>query len=463
MSKERKTRPNTSKHTEEKTMNFKKTSAALMAAAVLAVAAPMTAAMTETTVYAASDEAVIQDGVLISIPKNLTEFVIPEGVTEIGYNALYDSQYSLTSLTIPSSVTEVDYVTFYLCKKLTAINVAENNPNYCSIDGILCEKNSENLSLVYYPEGKEGNVVIPNNVTKFSKGAFVTNTKITSMVIPNGVTEIGASAFSGCTFLTSITIPSSVTTIGEGAFYNCSSLTDVTIPSGVTKINSDTFIGCESLNSVTIPSSVTEIAEFAFAYESGEAVEGFEGTINGVAGSAAETYAKTYNLKFNAISESGNAEPTTPSEPTVPTKEQSFRDDKTNITVDGKFPEGTSLKTEVKQTSDTRVSWDITPVDANGNKVQPEGNATVKLPLPETFNKTVYVYRVENGKYTALESAVEGDYIVFKTNHFSEYVLTTEKVEEKPSDNPNTGVSAAAAFGVVALAGAFVIVSKKKR
>lgn len=156
--------------------------------------------------------------------------------------------------------------------------------------------------------------------------------------------------------------------------------------------------------------------------------------------------------------------PTTPSNPTVSTKEQSFHDETNNIIVEGNFPEGTKLETKVLLESATRNSYDISLLDENGKKIQPNGMATVKLPLPESWKgKDVFVYYVDDGKYTAFESTIEGDYIVFKTNHFSEYVLTTEKVENKTETNPATGVSAAAALGVIALAGAFAIVSRKKR
>lgn len=73
-------------------------------------------------------------------------------------------------------------------------------------------------------------------------------------------------------------------------------------------------------------------------------------------------FAKPGTVKLTMKDRTGATEPTTPVEPTDSTKEQSFHDDTTDISVDGSFPEGTSLKTEVKQTSDTKVSWDITPV-----------------------------------------------------------------------------------------------------
>lgn len=51
------------------------------------------------------------------------------------------------------------------------------------------------------------------------------------------------------------------------------------------------------------------------------------------------------------------------------------------VTVNGAFPEGTKLNAETKK-NDSSYTYDITPVDADGNKVQPDGAAVVMVPLP---------------------------------------------------------------------------------
>lgn len=132
-----------------------------------------------------------------------------------------------------------------------------------------------------------------------------------------------------------------------------------------------------------------------------------------------------------------------------------------SVSVNGVFPEGTTLNASVKKNDNGSYTYDITPVDKDGNKVQPEGAAVVMVPLPEEFKgKTVFVYRIEDGRYIGLQSWVDGDWLFFTTSHFSEFEMTTE---QRAGDNPDTGSAAGIGFAVVALAGALMIVSKKKR
>ena len=115
---------------------------------------------------------------------------------------------------------------FYGCTGLTSINVAEDNLNYASIDGVLYSKDKK--TLIRVPITKT-NFTIPNSVTSIGGSAFEGCTGLTSITIPNSVTSIGGSAFYGCTGLTSVTIPNSVTSIGGFAFYSCTGLTSMTV------------------------------------------------------------------------------------------------------------------------------------------------------------------------------------------------------------------------------------------
>ena len=124
-----------------------------------------------------------------------------------------DENTEITDLVIPNSVTSIGYSAFYNCSSLTS-------------------------------------VTIPNSVTSIGDWTFNKCSGLTSVTIGNSVTSIGDYAFASCSGLTSIEIPSSVTSIGSYAFYGCSGLTSVTIPGSVTSIGSYAFDGCSGMKEI---------------------------------------------------------------------------------------------------------------------------------------------------------------------------------------------------------------------
>lgn len=100
---------------------------------------------------------------------SLTSVTIPESVTSIGLGVFADC-YSLTSVNIPESVTSIGDEAFYGCSSLTAIDVSPDNSSYCSVDGILYNK--DKTTLYVCPGGKTGQITIPEGVTSIESSAF---------------------------------------------------------------------------------------------------------------------------------------------------------------------------------------------------------------------------------------------------------------------------------------------------
>ena len=163
--------------------------------------------------------------------KNIT---LPEGVESIGSGAFKYCD-SLESITLPGSVTSIEPTAFATFGN-TQIIVSENNEKFCSVDGVLFDKNKEVL------------------IACVNKKAYK---------IPEGVTTIGKQAFSGSMWFESIVLPEGVTSIEEGAFWG-KPLESITLPEGVTRVGIAAFMYCEYLKSIMLPKSLTSIDTEAF-------------------------------------------------------------------------------------------------------------------------------------------------------------------------------------------------------
>ena len=192
-----------------------------------------------------------RSGGLILNGEELTELVIPSGVTKIGDYAFYNCS-KLTSVTIPSGVKSIGSYAFYYCQSLTSVTV----PSGVTSIG----------SCAFYYCIRLASASLPNTVTSLGSAAFNGCRMLTSVDLPTGLTLIDSNTFYGCEKLESVTIPSGVTEIGYSAFHGCKALKQVVIPSKVTKIGDYAFQSCEALESVTIPSGVTSIGNYAFYY-----------------------------------------------------------------------------------------------------------------------------------------------------------------------------------------------------
>lgn len=82
---------------------------------------------------------------------NLKSAELPDTLTSINGGAFHYCE-NLKSLSIPDSVIYIDDYLFYDCVSLENIDIGENNPNYCSVDGVVFTK--DKTKLFKYPVGK---------------------------------------------------------------------------------------------------------------------------------------------------------------------------------------------------------------------------------------------------------------------------------------------------------------------
>ena len=176
---------------------------------------------------------------------------INEGVTVISLSVFEDCA-RLNTIRIPGSVTDICYDhpnDGY--NDLKSIEVAEGNNAFCSVDGVLYDKNME--TLLCYGSGREAaEFQIPKSVTAIERYAFYKCRHLKNITIPSSVADIGEDVFAHCSNLTDITIPDGVTDLRYSLLKECSQLKSITIPKSVTHIENDVFEGCSALTDIQV-------------------------------------------------------------------------------------------------------------------------------------------------------------------------------------------------------------------
>lgn len=156
---------------------------------------------------------------------NLTEVVLPEGITHIP-GGLFEDCTSLKNVNFPSTLTSIGTLAF----QNTALET----------------------------------LILPSGITSIGPSAFMGNTRLTKAVLPDSLTTLGNNVFGGCTALSAVSVPDNVTEIGMNTFKNCTSLVSVNL-NNVKSIGKNAFQGCASLTELNSNSTkIDKIDAYAF-------------------------------------------------------------------------------------------------------------------------------------------------------------------------------------------------------
>ncbi|MCM1226834.1 MAG: leucine-rich repeat protein [Clostridium sp.] len=200
----------------------------------------------------------------------------------------------ITTVEIPKSFTDSEELKE---TPVENINVAEGNTSLCSVDGVLFSKDM--TKLIVYPSGK----------------------KDTEYTVPEGVEILGTDSFCHCENLTKLNLSETLRLIDTFAFKECSNLNDLIISEGLETIADTAFFGM-GFNELVFPKSLKSLGKASFTYSGADKMTFlnpetvipydpdnqealFWGgdvqtiTMIGYKGSTAEEYVKIHNTRHN--------------------------------------------------------------------------------------------------------------------------------------------------------------------
>ena len=210
--------------------------------------------------------------------KNLKDIELPKTIKNI-QNSAFNGCTSLPNITLPEGLERIEQHAFHDCKALTEIDI----PAAVGWVGWDAFNNCDRLQTV--------NI---NSTGKVGERAFYDCDALVDLTISDNITSIGSEICYSCDKLTNVKLGRGITTIPDSAFRQCASLTEITLPRFCTTIATNAFAEDVKLTTVNVTVAVSKIETNSFSYPA-------KMTFNGKAGSYAEEYASSRNIKFNAV------------------------------------------------------------------------------------------------------------------------------------------------------------------
>ena len=244
--------------------------------------------------------------------ENITEVILPDGITKIGHKAFFQTKLlqkinfpkslkaieqqafrgsGLTEVNIPGA-TAIGNAAFLSCTDMKTLTI----PNVTFL-GTMCFRHCSQLKTVTVPVSanigkkpdaslKDYNLLFDLPKDKKSSINYENNSgnvafgdcyNLTKAILQDGITTVPEAMFCFCGDLKDITIPASVKSVQDDAFRRCLSLTSINIPE-VESIGNSAFLECWNLRGDLILSNkVKEIKDFAFDHTGFSGIK-WEGT-----------------------------------------------------------------------------------------------------------------------------------------------------------------------------------------
>lgn len=156
---------------------------------------------------------------------NITELVIPEGITHIQQYA-FQGCTGLMSIEFPSTLTCTASGILYDVGKIQTMVFRGTIEQWSQIEMASSLARYAQEFLLGSDPKEVTEIVLDESVTEIKPYVFSYFTKVTSFVAAGKLTSIGSSAFEGCSKLQSVQFDTSaLVSIGHGAFRDCTQLT----------------------------------------------------------------------------------------------------------------------------------------------------------------------------------------------------------------------------------------------